>query len=58
MADRPIFWYRPEDGKTYRVVYADLSVRDANAPPPMPAALPGARLAAGQLHDRRQKARA
>ena len=39
MADRPIFWYRPND-KTYRVVYADLSVREADAPPSMPAALP------------------
>ncbi|MGO9109633.1 MAG: hypothetical protein ACLP9L_10395, partial [Thermoguttaceae bacterium] len=39
-ADRPIFWYRPKDSKTYRVVYADLSVRDANAPPSTPAALP------------------
>ncbi len=39
MADRPIFWYRPNN-KTYRVVYADLSVREADAPPAMPAALP------------------
>ncbi len=34
-ADRPIFWYRPKDSKTYRVVYADLSVRDADTPPSM-----------------------
>lgn len=40
MPDRPIFWYRPNNGKTYRVVYADLSVRDADSPPSMPAALP------------------
>jgi hypothetical protein len=26
-ADRPIFWYRPEDSKTYRVIYGDLSVK-------------------------------
>lgn len=39
MADRPIFWYRP-NSKTYRVVYADLSVREADAAPAMPAALP------------------
>ena len=40
MADRPIFWYRPKDAKTYRVIYADLSVHDAHMPPDMPAALP------------------
>jgi hypothetical protein len=34
-ADRPIFWYRPQDSETYRVVYADLSVRDADTPPSM-----------------------
>ena len=27
--NRPIFWYQPEDSKAYRVIYADLSVRDA-----------------------------
>lgn len=32
-ADRPVFWYRPKDAKTYRVVYADLSVRESDAPP-------------------------
>jgi outer membrane lipoprotein-sorting protein len=31
--DRPIFWYKPEGAKTYRVVYADLSVRDADTAP-------------------------
>ena len=40
MADRPIFWYRPQETAAYRVVYADLSVRQADAPPSMPAALP------------------
>lgn len=35
-ADRPIFWYRPTDAKKYRVVYADLSVRDADAPANVP----------------------
>ncbi|MGA2062819.1 MAG: hypothetical protein ABSG67_20290, partial [Thermoguttaceae bacterium] len=34
-AERPIFWYRPQDSKTYRVVYADLSVRDTDTPPSM-----------------------
>jgi outer membrane lipoprotein-sorting protein len=32
-ADTPIFWYRPKDSKKYRVIYADLSVRDSNTPP-------------------------
>jgi len=32
-ADTPIFWYRPEDSKNYRVIYADLSVRDSDTPP-------------------------
>ena len=34
-AKRPIFWYRPQGSKTYRVIYADLSVRDADTPPSM-----------------------
>ncbi len=39
-ADTPIFWYRPKDAKAYRVVYADLSVRDAETPPSVPDAQP------------------
>jgi hypothetical protein len=39
-ADTPIFWYRPKNSKKYRVVYADLSVRDADAPPSVPDAQP------------------
>ena len=39
-ADKPIFWYRPQDSKTYRVIYADLSVRDADAAPQAPNAQP------------------
>ena len=39
-ADRPIFWYRPEDSKKYRVIYADLSVRDADMPPSVAATPP------------------
>jgi outer membrane lipoprotein-sorting protein len=27
-ADKPVFWYRPTDSPTYRVIYGDLSVRD------------------------------
>ncbi len=39
-ADTPIFWYRPKDANKYRVIYADLSVRDADTPPSMPDMLP------------------
>ena len=31
--DRPIFWYKPEGAKKYRVIYADLSTHDADAAP-------------------------
>jgi hypothetical protein len=31
-ADKPIFWYRPLNSKRYRVIYADFSVREADAP--------------------------
>ena len=31
--DRPIFWYKPEGSEKYRVIYADLSVKDADAAP-------------------------
>jgi outer membrane lipoprotein-sorting protein len=34
--DRPIFWYHPKDTKKYRVIYADLSVRDADVAPKAP----------------------
>ena len=27
-ADTPVFWYQPKDSDTYKVIYADLSVRD------------------------------
>lgn len=36
----PIFWYRPKDAKNYRVIYADLSVREMEAPPDVPNAQP------------------
>jgi hypothetical protein len=39
-AGKPIFWYRPKDGKKYRVIYGDLSLRDADAPPKVPHAQP------------------
>lgn len=31
--DRPIFWYKPTESKKYRVIYADLSIRDVETPP-------------------------
>jgi outer membrane lipoprotein-sorting protein len=31
--DRPIFWYKLEEAKKYRVIYADLSTHDADAAP-------------------------
>jgi len=34
--DRPIFWYKPTGSEKYRVIYADLSVREADAPPNVP----------------------
>jgi len=37
-ADTPIFWYRPKDSKKYRVIYADLSVRESDTPPNVPEA--------------------
>ena len=38
--DTPIFWYRPKDAKKYRVIYADLSVREADTPPNVSKAQP------------------
>jgi outer membrane lipoprotein-sorting protein len=35
-ADKPIFWYHPKDAKKYRVIYGDLTVREADAAPSMP----------------------
>ncbi len=29
-ADRPIFWYKPKGSKNYRVIYADLSVKEVS----------------------------
>jgi outer membrane lipoprotein-sorting protein len=39
-ADKPIFWYRPKDSKRYRVIYADLSVREADTAPSVANAQP------------------
>ncbi len=38
-SDRPIFWYKPEGSKTYRVIYADLSVKEAEAAPEIAGAM-------------------
>ena len=34
-AKSPVCWYRPDDSKTYRVIYGDLSVKDV-APEDLP----------------------
>ncbi len=39
-ADSPIFWYHPKDSKKYRVIYADLSVREADTAPSVANAQP------------------
>ncbi len=39
-ADTPIFWYRPKDKTAYRVIYADLSVVEADAAPDVKGAEP------------------
>jgi outer membrane lipoprotein-sorting protein len=36
----PVFWYRPSDAKKYRIIDADLSVREAEAAPSVPNAQP------------------
>lgn len=35
-ADKPIFWYRPKKSKKYRVLYADLTVRESDKAPSVP----------------------
>jgi outer membrane lipoprotein-sorting protein len=35
---RPIFWYKPEGTSKYRVIFADLSVKDADNAPQVPGA--------------------
>jgi len=36
----PILWYKAKDAKSYRVVYGDLHVEDAEKAPPRPATQP------------------
>jgi len=31
--DRPIFWYKPEGKQAYRVIYADLTIKEQEQPP-------------------------
>lgn len=38
--DRPIFWYKPTGAEKYRVIYADLAVRDITVAPNLPNAQP------------------
>jgi outer membrane lipoprotein-sorting protein len=38
-ANTPVFWYKPDGSKNYRVIYADLTVRDV-APKDLPSLLP------------------
>ena len=37
--DRPVFWYKPVGTTTYRVIYADLSVKDAAEAPEVEGAI-------------------
>lgn len=39
-ADTPVFWYRAGNAKKYRIIYADLSVREADTAPSVPNAQP------------------
>lgn len=41
--DTPVYWYQPKGAKTYKVLYADLTVRDVE-----PEALPGTRPTTGR----------
>lgn len=38
--DKPVFWYRPGVAKKYRIIDADLSVREADTAPSVPNAQP------------------
>ena len=47
-AEKPIFWYRPRDSKTYRVIYGDLHVVDV-APENLPEPLAADDIAKGSI---------
>ena len=53
--DRPIFWYKPEGSENYRVIYADLMVKDAKAAPEIAGAV---RVAAPKQPDRQDPTKA
>lgn len=36
---QPVLWYRPEGGKSYRVVWSDLTVSEVDTPPDVPGAI-------------------
>ena len=38
--DRPIFWYKPTGSNNYRVIFADLMVKEMNTPPKVEGAVP------------------
>ena len=40
MVDKPIFWYKPEGADKYRVIYADLSLKDVGTAPQVESAQP------------------
>jgi outer membrane lipoprotein-sorting protein len=37
-ANKPIFWYKPKDTANYRVLYADLSIKESDTAPTVPGA--------------------
>ncbi|MEX0977397.1 MAG: hypothetical protein WDZ48_01005, partial [Pirellulales bacterium] len=37
--DAPIFWYKPTGKQSYRVIYADLSIRESEQAPQVPGAV-------------------
>lgn len=45
-AEQAIFWYRPQDSHEYRVIFGDLTVRNADTPPKVARAQP----LSGMLH--------
>jgi outer membrane lipoprotein-sorting protein len=50
--DTPVFWYRPENSKTWRVIYADLSTKEVQEMPAAPPATAPASSEAEQTLDK------
>jgi hypothetical protein len=44
----PVLWYKAKDAKTYRVIYGDLHVEDAETAPKPPAGPPAPSAGSGQ----------